>query len=63
MKPEDHLERRVSAVESFSEEAEAQREARNAEKFEKFQQEMLKLIHSMVEERTLASVSVQVPLL
>ncbi|KAH9811076.1 hypothetical protein DFH28DRAFT_1085239 [Melampsora americana] len=55
--PEDNLERRVSVVESsiFSEEAEAQREARDAEKFSKFQKEMLKLIESMVEERTSAN--------
>ncbi|KAH9820212.1 hypothetical protein DFH28DRAFT_1080032 [Melampsora americana] len=51
-KPEDLLERRVSAVESslFSVEAEAQREAVDAEKFGRFQEKMLTLIKAMVEE-------------
>ena len=59
MKPEDQLERRVSAVElsMFSEEAEAQHDARDSEKFARFQQEILKLIQTMVEERTSANVS------
>ncbi|EGG05726.1 uncharacterized protein MELLADRAFT_87782 [Melampsora larici-populina 98AG31] len=51
-KPEDLLERRVSAVESslFSVEAEAQREAVDAEKFVRFQENMLTLIKAMIEE-------------
>ncbi|EGG05601.1 uncharacterized protein MELLADRAFT_87865 [Melampsora larici-populina 98AG31] len=50
---EDLLEQRVSAVESslFSAEAEAQREAIDAKKFAKFQEQMLNLIKAMVEDR------------
>ncbi|KAH9813644.1 hypothetical protein DFH28DRAFT_896151 [Melampsora americana] len=53
---EDHLERRVSAVESSLSTVEAQREATDTKKFAKFQEKMLNLIKAMVEERNHSNV-------